>query len=140
MSLVVTGISQTSDLSALEAALGAAGHSLEPLTVVDAGDEARPSVPQSPLAMGSIGQIDTGTGVPGLTSGTTSLGGGPAFFRDETLSARLADFEIPDDEIDNYLEAIAAGRSVVGYFAKQETIDSVESAFRAAGLAKIKRF
>jgi hypothetical protein len=52
----------------------------------------------------------------------------------------LGDFAIPDDAIDNYIDALGAGRSVIGYFAQDETIDGVESVFTTAGLAKVKRF
>jgi hypothetical protein len=138
MGLVVTGISQTSDIAALEAALGAAGLPTDHLQLVEPGDD------DGPLAHGIVaapsgGGLETGTGVPGLTSGNTR-GTARTFFRDESLNDRLSDFEIPDDEIDNYLEALGAGRTVVGYFAKDDTIDRVEAAFRAAGLAKVKRF
>jgi hypothetical protein len=138
MGLVITGISQTSDITGLEAALTAAGLSLDHVQLIEPGDEA------VPLAHGIIvappsGGLETGTGVPGLTSGNTT-GSGPAYFRDESLAERLGDLEIPDDELDNYLEALAAGRSIVAYYAKDDTIDQVEAIFRASGLAKVKRF
>jgi len=138
MSLVVTGIAPTSDVGALAAALAAEGLATDHIQVVEPGDE------DAPLAHGivsapRIGSLETGTGVPGLTSGNTSTTS-REFFRDESLTDRLSDFEIPDDEIDNYLEALGAGRSVVAYFAKDETVDRVEAAFRTAGLAKVKRF
>ena len=56
------------------------------------------------------------------------------------MSDRLGDLEIPDDEVDNYVEALEAGRSVVAYFAKAETIDKVSEIFHAVGLAKVKTF
>ena len=138
MGLVVTGIAQSSDVSGLEAALVAAGFSLEHIQIVEPGDDT------APLAHGIVsappaGGLETGTGVPGLTSGNTT-GLGRSYFRDESLAERLGDFEIPDDEVDNYLEALAAGRTVVAYFAKDDTIERIEEIFRAAGLAKVKRF
>jgi hypothetical protein len=138
MGLVVTGISQTSDVAALEAALVAAGLSLDPVQLIEPGDDT------APLAHGIVAAppgrgLQTGTGVPGLTSGNTT-GVGPTFFHDESLAERLGDFEIPDDEVDNYLDALAAGRSIVAYFAKDDSIDRVEEIFRASGLAKVKRF
>jgi hypothetical protein len=138
MGLVVTGISQTSDISALEAALTAAGFGLESVQLVEPGDDTGPLAHGIVSARGS-GGLETGTGVPGLTSGNQA-GTPRTFFRDESLLDRLGDFEIPDDEIDNYLEALGAGRSIVAYFAKDDTIDRVEDVFRAAGLAKVKRF
>jgi tRNA A58 N-methylase Trm61 len=83
----------------------------------------------------------TGTGVPGITSGNPTAGGsGTKFFRNETLSDRLGDLEIPDDQVENYVDALEGGRSIVAYFAKPETIDKVSEIFRASGLAKVKTF
>lgn len=142
MGLVVTGISQTGDTTALEAALKAAGLPLDPIQVIGPDDStqgAARGVINPGLHMGGTGQ---GTGVPGITSGKGSgIGGyGTSYFRNETLSDRLGDLEIPDDEIENYVDALQAGRSVVGYFAKAENIDTVTEIFRASGLAKVKRF
>jgi hypothetical protein len=82
-----------------------------------------------------------GTGVPGVTSGVPSAGGyGTRYFRNETLGDRLGDLEIPDDELDNYIDALQAGRSVVAYFAKPETLAQVEAVFRSSDLLKIKTF
>jgi hypothetical protein len=141
MGLVVTGIAPADQIGALEAALTAAGFSLEHLTVIDAGDDARPGLPTSSLVSGGIGAIDTGTGVPGLTSSSSpTVLGGHRPFRDESLAERLGDLAIPDDELDNYLDAITAGRSVIAYFAQDDTIDAVERTFNDAGIAKVKRF
>jgi len=82
-----------------------------------------------------------GTGVPGITSGVPTAGGyGTRYFRNEGLADRLGDLEIPDDEVDNYVDALGAGRSVIAYFAKKESLAQVEIAFRATNLAKIKTF
>jgi hypothetical protein len=139
MSLVVTGISPNSDLTALEAALSAGGFPLEPLSLVEPSDVTS-STPTSGLVPDRMAGLDTGTGVPGLTNGPAIGFGARPFFRDETLSARLGDFEIPDDQLDNYLDALGAGRSVVAYFAKAESIDQIEGLFRTSGLANVKRF
>ena len=44
--------------------------------------------------------------------------------------------------MDNYIEALQAGRSVVAYFAKPENIDQVVAIFSGAtsGLLKVKTF
>jgi hypothetical protein len=138
MGLVVTGISPSSDIAALEGELTANGFSLEHIQVVEAGDDTGPMAHGIVAARGG-GGLETGTGVPGLTSGNTS-GANQTYFRDESLVERLGDFEIPDDEIQNYVDALAAGRSVVAFFAKDESIEQVEAIFRAAGLARVKRF
>ena len=140
--MVVTGISQTGEIAALEAALKAADLPLEPIQLIGPDDSTQG-------AASSMGMVDPGlmtgggqgTGVPGITSGVPTSGGyGTRYFRNETLSDRLGDLEIPDDEVDNYVDALQAGRSVVAYFAKPESIAAVEAIFRASGLAKVKTF
>ena len=142
MGLVVTGISQNGDIAALEAALKEAGLPLDPIQLIGPDDSTQGSASRSgsmyPGLMTGGGQ---GTGVPGITSGVPTAGGyGTRYFRNETLSDRLGDLEIPDDEVDNYVDALQAGRSVVAYFAKADTIDNVTAIFRSSGLAKVKTF
>ena len=145
MKLVVTGISPHSDVSDLEKKLKEAGFSLDPVQVISPGD----SDHSLAEVTGSM-RLDTdlnlgagqGTGVPGLSGGA---GAGSrtnsSYFRSEELWDRLGDFEIPDDEVENYLEAVQAGRSVVAYFAHtQENVAKLEELFRASGLAKVKTF
>lgn len=141
LGLVVTGISESGDIAALETALKDAGLPLDPIQLIGPDDStmgvARGIVGQG-LMTGGSGQ---GTGVPGINSGNTSMGGlGTNFFRNETLSDRLGDLEIPDDEVDNYVDALGAGRSIVAYFAHAESLAKVETLFRESGLAKVKIF
>jgi len=147
MHLVVTGISQNGDIKALEKALKDAGFSLDPIQIIGP-DDSDPNLSE----VESRQRIDTelmigggqGTGVPGLSGGHLEFGSQhtPApVFRNEDLSDRLGDFEIPDNELDNYLEALEAGRSIVAYFAHTEDrVPTVEQLFRANGLAKVKTF
>jgi hypothetical protein len=132
--LVVTGISQDGDIKALEAALKDAGLKLDPIQLISS-DDSTEGVARRQVGTGLItgGQ---GTGVPGINSD----GPGLAYFRNETLSDRLGDLEIPDSEVENYIEALEAGRSVVAYFAHEDTVAKVEEIFRAGGLAKVKTF
>jgi hypothetical protein len=134
MSLVVTGLSQNGDTSALKTALHDAGISLDPLQVIGPDDST------VGVARGIIGSelytSEGGTGVPGLNNAH----GGRSFFRNETLSDRLGDLEIPDSEVDNYVEALERGKSVVAYFAHVDSIDKVEEIFRGADLANVRRF
>jgi hypothetical protein len=141
--LVVTGISQNGDTTALEAALKTAGLPLDPIQLIGPDDSTQGAASSMGLANpGLMTGGGQGTGVPGLTSGTPSAGGyGTRYFRNEALSDRLGDLEIPDDEVQNYVEALQAGRSVVAYFAKPETLAQVEAVFRSTGdLVKIKTF
>jgi len=132
--LVVTGISQDGDIKALEAALKDAGLKLDPIQLIS-GDDSTEGVARRQIGTGLItgGQ---GTGVPGINSD----GPGLQYFRTESLSDRLGDLEIPDTEMENYVEALQAGRSIVAYFAHEDTVAKVEELFRAGGLAKVKTF
>ncbi len=142
MGLVVTGISQKGDIKALEAALKAAGLPLDPIQLIGPDDSTQGAASSMGLANPGLnlggGQ---GTGVPGITTATAPGGGyGARYFRNEALWDRLGDLEIPDDEVDNYVGALEAGRSVVAYFAKPDNIAQVESIFRASDLVKVKTF
>jgi hypothetical protein len=149
MGRVVTGISQDGRLKPLEDALRSAGMPLEPIQMVGPDDSAHQLTDIIERA-----HIDTdimtgggqGTSVPGLTgSGSASLSGlgtgRHAYFRDEALWDRLGDFEIPDSEMENYVEAVQAGRSVVAYFAQRDNdVQKLEEIFRGSGLNKVKTF
>ena len=142
MGLVVTGISQNGDIAAIEAALKAAGLPLDPIQLIGPDDSTQGAASRGLANPGYIaGGMETGTGVPGITSGRGVAGGyGTQYFRNEGLSDRLGDLEIPDDEVENYVEALQAGRSVIAYFAKRDTLAQVEAIFRASDLVKVKTF
>ncbi|HEV3085647.1 MAG TPA: hypothetical protein VGX96_00385 [Candidatus Elarobacter sp.] len=144
MSLVVTGISQSGDISALETALKAADLPLDPIQLIGPDDSTQGAA--SSLGLSNPGLMTgggQGTGVPGVTSGVPTAGGyGTRYFRNEALGDRLGDLEIPDDELDNYIDALQAGRSVVAYFAKPDNIEKVKAIFGSGtvGLVKVKTF
>jgi hypothetical protein len=140
--LVVTGISQDGDTAALESALKGAGLPLDPIQLIGPDDSTQGAASSMGLAdPGLMTGGGQGTGVPGITSGVPTPGGyGIRYFRNEGLSDRLGDLEIPDDEVQNYVDALEAGRSVVAYFAKPENIAQVTDLFRASGLARVKTF
>ncbi len=80
-----------------------------------------------------------GTDVPGITdSREQSL---TDFEDTQQFPNYLASLPIPDDEVDNYNEALAEGRSVVAYSvaADAETADAVRT-LRAAGLRNVETF
>jgi hypothetical protein len=146
MANVVTGLAQNSDTTALRSALDAAGLSHEPLQVISGDDSVQP------IGSGLTGSSDlfagdggTGTGVPGIT-GTTGattpgvIGGSGGYFRNEDLADRLADIRIPDSQMDNYVEALERGKTVIAYFAKPETVDAATTAFKNASLANVRVF
>lgn len=134
MGLVVTGISQNGDIKALEQGLKDAGLPLDPIQLIS-GEDSTESVARSQSGP-RIMTGDHGAAVPGINDS----GGGLLYFRNESLSDRLGDLEIPDSEVENYVAALEAGRSVVAYYAKPESIGIVEGLFRSAGLAKVKTF
>ena len=136
MALVVTGLSPQGDLTPLKAALFEAGLTVDGLTVIEPGegtDRIASGLAGSEISSGDFG---TGTGVPGINSSHRLR----TFFRNESVDDRLADLEIPDTEVGNYAEALERGRTVVAYFAKPDSIDRVEAAFRNSGLLNVRRF
>lgn len=148
MSLVVTGISQTTDTKALETALKAASLSLEQVSVVCGGAATEGSADSgirfvyagdssTSSLFGSGGGLLTstdGTNLPGLTSHSSSR----EYFHQETLGDLLGDLEIPDSSLDNYIEAIEAGRCVFVYYAHTDTVQRVEDIFRSLDLKNVK--
>ncbi len=134
MGLVVTGISQNGDIKALEQSLKAAGLPLDPIQLIS-GDDSTEGVARRQ----SGPRIITGDHA-GYVPGINDRAAGLSYFRNESLSDRLGDLEIPDAEVDNYVEALEAGRSVVAYYAKPDTLSRVEGIFRDSGLAKVKIF
>jgi hypothetical protein len=131
---VVTGILQTGDIKALEKLLKDAGLPLDPIQLISGEDSTEG------VARRQIGpRLMTGDHA-GYVPGINNSGPGIPYFRNESLADRLGDLEIPDAEVDNYVEALEAGRSVVAYFAKPESLARVETIFRDSGLAKVRTF
>lgn len=146
MPFIVTGISQDGDTAALESALTAAGLSLELFDVLGP-DESHASVTGSGLIDTSIltgGGLETGTGVPGITGrGIPGVTSGPRIVGSsggDSMWSALSDLAIPDDEVENYAEALEAGRSIVAFHGNAANVARLESIFRDSGLAKIKTF
>ena len=134
MGLVVTGISQDGDIKALEASLKAAGLPLDPIQLISGEDSTEG------VARRQIGpRLMTGDRA-GYVPGINNSGAGLSYFRSESLTDRLGDLEIPDSEVDNYVGALEAGRSVVAYYAKPASLSVVEEIFRSSGLVKVKTF
>jgi hypothetical protein len=145
---VVTGISQDGDTSALERALAAAGLSLDALEVIapEEADTLVTGVTAQVVDTGILtgGGLETGTGVPGLTGkgvpGITSAPEDRFDLDGDSLWDKLADLAIPDDEVENYAEALEAGRSIAAFHGDSKNAAKVESIFAAAGLTKVKTF
>ena len=136
MALVVTGLSQHGDMAALHTALRTAGLSDEPLQLIGPDDQGSLRITGG-LAGSELTRSDlgTGTGVPGINNSRTL-----STFVNAANDGRLGDLPIPDSEAGNYIEALERGRTLVAYYARPETVDSVEAAFRSSGLLNVRRF
>ncbi len=135
MGVVVTGISQNGEMQTLKSKLQGSSHSLECLEVISPGDVRTDGV--SRLADSGI-MTDAGgggTSVPGISGNLRRVN-----FSASRSNDRLSDLEIPDSEIENYIDALDAGRTVVGFFARPDTVADVEGIFRDCGLVKVKTF
>jgi hypothetical protein len=87
--------------------------------------------------MKGMGVLDdaTGTGVPmGRSAPLTS------FSSREATKNYLSDLAVPEDEAENFNEAIDAGRAVVAYPDAGSNADKVAAAFRAAGLLNVRTY
>jgi hypothetical protein len=79
-----------------------------------------------------------GTSVPGLGGHQTSL---ESFTSHGSASKRyLVGFKIPDDEVDNFDDAIAEGRAVVLYPDAGPDPQAIVAAFKAAGLRNVRAY
>ena len=77
-----------------------------------------------------------GVNVPGISADSRYVG----FFAQPHIIDHLADWPIPEDQIQNYNDAIEAGRAVVTYKAEPSEAPQVEQAFKDAGLKNVKTF
>jgi hypothetical protein len=142
---IVTGISQDGNSTALEAALTAAGLALDHFDVLGPDDSVA-SVGSNIIdtSMLTGGGLSTGTGVPGLTgAGIPGISSGPRTVGGSgsgSLWDKLADLAIPDDEVENYAEALEAGRYIFAYHGTAANVSAVETIFQDAGLNKLKTF
>lgn len=74
--------------------------------------------------------------VPNISSDTRYVG----FFAEPHIIDHLADYAIPADEVQNYNDAIEAGRSVVIYKADMTEAPAVAETFKAAGLKNVRTY
>ncbi len=152
----VTGIIPTCDIAELERVIGSiAGIDRSRLTVITKAtrsDDHDRSFLNFLHASGPIIDAETagtgllepdrimttsgGTGVPGIGSNQTSYG----TLHYPRLIQHVANLPIPDDEADNYNDALDDGRCVVAYQAEPAEVAAYESAFDKAGIRKVKTF
>lgn len=74
--------------------------------------------------------------VPNISSDNRYIG----FFAEPHIIDHLSDWPIPQDQVQNYNDAIESGRSVVTYKAQPDEAPAIEQTFRDAGLRNVKTF
>ncbi len=154
MACFVTGIVPTENVSELESMLGSMpGIDRSKLSVITTAEPTREhadsflnfihaGAPEIESAtMGRIGgdAIMTGsggTGVPGLTNSGSSVN---ILFNDR-VTQHIGSLPIPDDEVENYSEALEDNRCVIAYDCSGGDASAAEAAFHSAGARKVKTF
>jgi hypothetical protein len=141
----VTGIAQTQDVSELEKIIGGmAGLDHDKFVIItkcDRTDEHDDSFLQFAHATEVEGTNSLildggGTGVPDINEpGTIQLG----YLGHPHVVQHVGNLPIPEDEADNYNDAIENGRTVVAYPVNGNAA-ATETAFHTAGLAHVKTF
>ncbi len=74
--------------------------------------------------------------VPNISSDNRYIG----FFAEPHIIDHLSQYAIPQDQVQNYNEAIDAGRSVVVYKAQPAEASDVAQTFKEAGLKNVQTF
>lgn len=80
---------------------------------------------------------ETGTAVPGLVGREATL---DSFTHQEHSRRYFISFAIPDDEVDNFTDAVADGRAVVLYPDAGSDAEKIVAAFKAAGLRNVRAY
>jgi hypothetical protein len=150
---LVVGIFATSDPAAIQSALSGAQIDANRVKVIRLASASSPADESSELdfidvaasmesnslsddmtkGLGIMGDAG-GTGVP---MGRTSASLGSFNSRGDAQNF-LAGFGIPSDEVDNFNDAIEAGRSVVAYPDAGADAEKIAAAFRTAGLRNVR--
>jgi len=108
------------------------------LRFIHAADIAQTTDVSHDVIRGSAGIMTDagGVNIPGISSDTRFVG----YFADPHIIDHLADWPIPQDQVQNYNDAIEAGRAVVTYKAEPAEVAKAEAAFKEAGLKNVKTF
>lgn len=153
MAAFVTGIAPTQDVSKLESMLGGiAGIDREKFIAIT-NEEPTEEHEESFIDFIHVNQFDEryegslpadshiyegddSSNVPGITRSEPSMHG---FLSHPHFVRHVGNLPIPEDEVDNYNDAIDDGRAVIAYPADGNGTQ-IEAAFRTAGLAHVKTF
>lgn len=151
---MVTGIFPSSDIAALEAALGTGTIDRSRLSVITKQARTQASddsfirfvhltehlgvdTAAGDTKFGAGMMTDSGgTSVPGVSGGNRSL----SSFSHRAPATQFAGLPIPPDQIDNYNDALEAGRTIVLYSSTPEEAPGAVEALRQAGLRNVKTF
>ncbi len=153
---LVTGIAQSSDPADLENCLckeaqvdcskisvitrdaPSQGHVDSLLTFMHVGQQHATTDTVSSVVTGGTGIMTNYSGpeIPNISADTRYVG----FFSEPHIIDYLADVPIPEDEVQNYNDAIEMGRSVVTHPADPHEAPEVEQKFKEAGLRNVKTF
>lgn len=151
---LVVGIFPGNDSAAIESALSAQQVDLSRVKVLRSASASTPEDESSELdfvdvvesmdsnslsddmtkGMGIMGDSG-GTGVPMGRSASLS-----SFSSRGATKNYLTGLSVPDDEAENFNEAIEAGRSVIAYPDAGADSDKIAAAFRAAGLRNVRSY
>jgi hypothetical protein len=152
---LIIGICSNDDVKALDDALSEQQIDLEKIKVfVGDGDDLEPSpidfyevYADSESITGLSDDMTRGTGVLADSGGTNvpGLAGARSRYRvsfpEEGESKHyLAGFPVPDDEVENFDDAIAEGHAVVLYPDAGADAPKIASAFKAAGLRNVRSY
>ncbi|MHB8146034.1 MAG: hypothetical protein ACYDGM_02075 [Vulcanimicrobiaceae bacterium] len=152
----VTGIAPTRDIAELEKMLGSVPNldqaNLSVITTADRSDRHNHSflnfihaggphidaeVAGAPISdAGGIITGSGGTGVPGIGADSNALG----YLGNPYVVQHVGSLPIPEDEADNYNDALDDGRCVIAYKATNANCVGFEAAFKAMGLKHVKTF
>jgi hypothetical protein len=142
VAVFVTGIAQTQNRDELETMLGRldgldrSKFVLITTSEVTAEDDSILHLVNAAAKEDKIITNFGGTGVPGVDTSVTQLGA----LSHEHGAWHIGALPIPEDEAENYSDAIDDGRSVIAYTADNADTAAIETAFRNAGLAHVKTF
>ena len=156
MACYITGIAPTNDVEALENMLGSvAGIDRAKLSVITIADETEEHESSflnfihagggylDTDARGSLAGTDTaiitdsgGTGVPGINTPGNQLG----YLGTPHVERHLGTLPIPDDEVEDYNDALEDGRSIIAYNCTDAEAADIERAFRDAGVRRVKMY
>lgn len=79
----------------------------------------------------------SGTSVPGIQGSEVPLA---SFVTPDSSKHYLDGYGIPDDEVDNFDDAIREGRAVVVYSGDPSEAPAIEAAFKTAGLLHVRSY